>query len=194
MKTIWTVLGDLRIAVVLLMAATATLLIGSVYANRNFSLFMELNRARIQDWLPDQLASRPELVWWIPVLLIVSDSGVGVIVAGLTLIMVLMGVYYIARPKETLSFNAPSGPMASGSLVARSTRIINAGIKKMIYVTPDEKGGMVNHVDRLPLFWRDRARRCDCRQAVCSPETERLARDLFDSSARDWGMKKEGTK
>jgi cytosine deaminase len=74
------------------------------------------------------------------------------------------------------------------------TRIINAGIKKMIYVTPDENGGMVSRMNQLPPFWRQRAEQCEYRQAECAPEIQRIARDLFDFSARNWRMKKEEKK
>lgn len=74
------------------------------------------------------------------------------------------------------------------------TRIINAGIKKMVYVTPDEKGGMVSRMDQLPPFWKERTRQCEYRQAECSPEIQRIARDLFDFSTRSWGIKKKETK
>jgi hypothetical protein len=68
LKPIWNALGDIRLAVILLLTASATLLTGTFYAEDHFSLFMALNHMRIQDWLPAQWASRPELVWWIPVL------------------------------------------------------------------------------------------------------------------------------
>ena len=71
------------------------------------------------------------------------------------------------------------------------TRIINAGIKKMVYVTPDETGGMVSRMDQLPPFWKARADQCEYRQAVCSPEIQQLAQDLFDFTTRTWGMRKE---
>jgi cytosine deaminase len=65
------------------------------------------------------------------------------------------------------------------------TRIINAGIKKMIYVIPDEIGGMVGRMDQLPPFWKKRALQCDYRQAICSPEIQRIAYDLFNFSVRN---------
>ena len=71
MKTIWNTLGDIRVAFLLLMAASATLLAGSFYAGGNFSLFMELNRLRIQDWLPAHLADQPDVVWWVPLLFLI---------------------------------------------------------------------------------------------------------------------------
>ena len=71
------------------------------------------------------------------------------------------------------------------------TRMINAGIKKMLYVIPDEIGGMVGRMDQLPPFWKKRARQCDYRQAVCSPEIQRVAYDLFNFSARNWGLKEK---
>ncbi len=73
-KKIWDMLGDIRISVVLLMAASATLFIGSIYAGRHFSLFRELNRLRVQDWLAVHIRSQPELVWWIPVLFVLMGA------------------------------------------------------------------------------------------------------------------------
>ncbi|MDD2389995.1 MAG: nucleoside deaminase [Desulfobacterales bacterium] len=70
------------------------------------------------------------------------------------------------------------------------TRIINSGIKKMYYITPDESGGMVSRIDKLPPFWKDRAENCDYRPAQCSPEIQQIARDLFDYSMRVWAKKK----
>ncbi|MEE4609255.1 MAG: nucleoside deaminase [Desulfobacteraceae bacterium] len=494
-KTIWNALGDIRLAVILLLAASATLLTGSFYAEDHFSLFMALNHMRIQDWLPPQWASQPALVWWIPVLfaimallgintfvcaanrclrlfgqrrsmargrffylltpslvhflfitimlghlatftagrwqslplaadspiavsreapvyrvetiqdecypdtsalgnrlrqtavtlagaggqtrrlqygqpafidgrflfidkaprgkiahpkpmpagspparrpgpasaeaaqgpntgqpllLIVSDPGLAVIIFGLTLIMALMIGYFLfksrsakwiapvailvllgahpaaapaaeSRPEELAEIEArieklrpdpafhddrygliavsealtslkdgsggigaclvheqtgevvctgrnrqyrpyfrsdlhaemdllnryedwlrKMGGSASGAdprncahLVLVSsvepcpmclTRIINSGIKKLVYVTPDERGGMVSRMDRLPPFWQDRARDCNYRLAVCSPAVRQLAGDLFDFSIRTWDKKKEETK
>ena len=71
------------------------------------------------------------------------------------------------------------------------TRIINAGIKKMVYVTADETGGMVSRMDHLPPFWKARAEQCEYRQAVCSPEIQRIARDLFNFNTRTWGTGKK---
>ena len=70
-KKIWHVLGDTRIAFVLLLAASAILFTGSIYAEYNFSLFRELNRIRIQNWLPTHWAAEPEQVWWVPLLFVV---------------------------------------------------------------------------------------------------------------------------
>lgn len=67
-------LGDIRISFVLLMAASATLFTGSIYAGRHFSLFRELNRLRVQDWLAVHMRSQPELVWWIPVLFVIMGA------------------------------------------------------------------------------------------------------------------------
>ena len=59
------------------------------------------------------------------------------------------------------------------------TRIINAGIEKLLYVAPDENGGMVHRMDQLPPFWKARSEHCEYRKARCSPDVQRLARDLF---------------
>lgn len=71
------------------------------------------------------------------------------------------------------------------------TRIINAGIKKMVYVIPDETGGMVSRMDQLPPFWKERTLQCDYRQAICSPEIQQIAHDLFNFSVRNWGVKEK---
>ena len=71
LKTIWNALGDTRIAVVLLLAASAMLMTGAFIAEGHFSFFMELNHIRIQDWLKVHWTSRPELIWWIPALFII---------------------------------------------------------------------------------------------------------------------------
>ena len=71
------------------------------------------------------------------------------------------------------------------------TRIINAGIKKMVYVVPDETGGMVSRMDQLPPFWKTRALQCDYRQAVCSPEIQKIAHDLFHFTCRTWVLQKQ---
>lgn len=77
MKKIWRLLGDTRIAFLLLLAASATLLTGAFYAEHNFSLYRELNRMRIQDWFPAHWAAEPQLVWWVP-LLFLFMTGLGI--------------------------------------------------------------------------------------------------------------------
>lgn len=74
MRKLWNFLGDIKVAFILLMAASATLMAGAFYAERHFSLFRELNRMRIQDWLPGHLAAQPEWVWWVPVLFVVMAA------------------------------------------------------------------------------------------------------------------------
>ena len=56
------------------MAASATLFIGSNYAGAHFSLFQEMNRFRVPDWLAVHLKAEPELTWWIPVLFIIMGA------------------------------------------------------------------------------------------------------------------------
>ena len=71
------------------------------------------------------------------------------------------------------------------------TRIINAGIKKMYYVVPDEKGGMVSRIKNLPPFWREIAETADYRMADCSTDIQQIARELFSYSMRVWAKKKK---
>ncbi|MEZ4600651.1 MAG: nucleoside deaminase [Syntrophotaleaceae bacterium] len=65
------------------------------------------------------------------------------------------------------------------------TRIINSGIRQMIYIAPDDRGGMVQHMDMLPEFWKKFAAGRDFRQADCSPALRKLAEELFSHSMRD---------
>ena len=71
LKRIWRISGDIKLSFFLLMLASATLFVGSLYANRHFSLFRELNRVRVQDWLSLYMDSKLELVWWVPVLFVI---------------------------------------------------------------------------------------------------------------------------
>lgn len=64
------------------------------------------------------------------------------------------------------------------------TRIINSGIKTVLYVVADEQGGMATRLDQLPPFWRGFAADRKFRKAHCSPELRRLADDLFHFSHR----------
>jgi hypothetical protein len=73
-KRIWDLLGDIRISFVLLMIASATLFTGSIYAGGHFSLFGEMNRLRVQDWLAVHIKAQPELSWWIPMLFVIMGA------------------------------------------------------------------------------------------------------------------------
>ena len=74
LKKICDVLGDIRISFILLMAASATLFIGSSYAGANYSLFQEMNRLKVQEWLAVHLKAEPALTWWIPVLFVIMGA------------------------------------------------------------------------------------------------------------------------
>ncbi|WDP87886.1 MAG: hypothetical protein HUN05_02145 [Desulfobacter sp.] len=64
------------------------------------------------------------------------------------------------------------------------TRIINSGIKTVLYVEEDEQGGMVTRMDQLPPFWKSFASDRQFRRADCSPEIRQMAHDLFHLSSR----------
>jgi cytosine deaminase len=66
------------------------------------------------------------------------------------------------------------------------TRIINSGIKTVLYVVEDKQGGMVTRLDQLPPFWREFATDREFRQANCSPELRQIALDLFHFSHRNF--------
>lgn len=71
------------------------------------------------------------------------------------------------------------------------TRIINSGIKTVLYVVEDREGGMATRVDRLPPFWREFASDRVFRLADCSPELRRIALDLFHFSTRDFARNRK---
>ncbi|CCK79097.1 nucleoside deaminase [Desulfobacula toluolica] len=66
------------------------------------------------------------------------------------------------------------------------TRIINSGIKTVLYVVEDKQGGMATRIDSLPPFWRKFAADREFRQADCSPEIRKIAHDLFHFSHRNF--------
>jgi len=71
------------------------------------------------------------------------------------------------------------------------TRIINSGIKTILYVVEDKQGGMVTRLDQLPPFWREFAADREFRQADCSPELRKIALDLFHFAHRDFARNRK---
>ncbi len=75
------------------------------------------------------------------------------------------------------------------------TRIINSGIKTVLYVVEDKEGGMVTRLDNLPPFWKEFAADREFRPADCSAELRQIAIDLFNFSSRNFAKnrgKKDG--
>ena len=66
------------------------------------------------------------------------------------------------------------------------TRIINSGIKTVLYVVEDREGGMATRLDNLPPFWRGFAADREFRLADCSAELRQIAMDLFHFSSRSF--------
>lgn len=66
------------------------------------------------------------------------------------------------------------------------TRIINAGIKTVLYVVEDREGGMATRLESLPPFWREFAADREFRSADCSAELRQIAMDLFHFSSRSF--------
>jgi cytosine deaminase len=102
---------------------------------------------------------------------------------------------YEDRVKKPRSNGKGSNPRECPHLVLISsvepcpmclTRIINSGIKTVLYVVEDKQGGMVTRLDQLPPFWREFATDREFRQANCSPELRQIALDLFHFSHRDF--------
>lgn len=71
------------------------------------------------------------------------------------------------------------------------TRIINSGIKKVLYVIEDKEGGMATRIDQLPPFWKEFAADREFRKAECSPELSQIAFDMFHLSNRSFAKKQK---
>lgn len=71
------------------------------------------------------------------------------------------------------------------------TRIINSGIKTVLYVAEDKQGGMVTRLDCLPPFWKEFAADRDFRHADCSPKLRQIAHDLFHFHNRDFAKNRK---
>lgn len=100
---------------------------------------------------------------------------------------------YEERMKKTRSREKGIDPRQCKNLVLVSsvepcpmclTRIINSGIKTVLYLVEDKQGGMATRLDCLPPFWREFAADREFRKAACSPELEKIAHDLFHFSQR----------
>ena len=107
---------------------------------------------------------------------------------------------YEDRVKKPRSNGKGSNPRECPHLVLISsvepcpmclTRIINSGIKTVLYVVEDKQGGMVTRLDQLPPFWREFAADREFRQADCSPELRQIALDLFHFSHRDFARNRK---
>ena len=59
------------------------------------------------------------------------------------------------------------------------TRIINTGLKKVLYAASDETGGMAQKISDLPPFWQNMAKNNVYQTAKCSPELAAIAKRLF---------------
>lgn len=112
---------------------------------------------------------------------------------------------YEDRVKKTTSPLDGQDPRACKNLVLVTsvepcpmclTRIINSGIKTVLYVVADEEGGMATRIDHLPPFWREFAADREFKQADCAPELRQIAHDLFHFSNRSFAKnrKKEAKK
>jgi len=64
------------------------------------------------------------------------------------------------------------------------TRIIYTGVKKVYYLAEDPTGGMVRHMKKLPIVFRQFAKGRIYRTARCSPVLRGLARETFAYTAR----------
>jgi cytosine deaminase len=107
---------------------------------------------------------------------------------------------YEDRMKKSTSSKTGENPRKCKNLVLVSsmepcpmclTRIINSGIKTVLYVTEDKEGGMVTRLSSLPPFWREFAADREFRKADCSPELRQIAHDLFHFSHRDFAKNRK---
>lgn len=107
---------------------------------------------------------------------------------------------YENRMKKSTNAQAQENPRECKNLVLVSsmepcpmclTRIINAGIKTVLYVTEDKEGGMVTRMNDLPPFWREFAADREFRKADCSPELQQISHDMFHFSQRDFAKNRK---
>jgi cytosine deaminase len=107
---------------------------------------------------------------------------------------------YEDRMKKSTNAQAGDNPRECKNLVLISsmepcpmclTRIINAGIKTVLYVTEDKEGGMVTRIDSLPPFWREFATDRKFRKADCSPELQQISHDMFHFSHRSFAKNRK---
>ena len=59
------------------------------------------------------------------------------------------------------------------------TRLISSGVNRVLYVAPDEAGGMVHRLNNLPPPWVELAKRQAYGRADCSPELVTAATEIF---------------
>ncbi|MCD4742540.1 MAG: nucleoside deaminase [Desulfobacteraceae bacterium] len=74
------------------------------------------------------------------------------------------------------------------------TRIINSGIKTVLYVVEDKDGGMATRLDCLPPFWKEFAADREFCHADCSPGIRKIAHDLFHFSNRSFAKNTKSKK
>lgn len=107
---------------------------------------------------------------------------------------------YEDRMKKTRSLTKGTNPRKCENLVLVTsmepcpmclTRIINSGIKTVLYLTEDNEGGMVTRIDSLPPFWREFAADREFRKADCSPQLRQIAHDLFHFSHRNFAKNRK---
>jgi tRNA(adenine34) deaminase len=104
---------------------------------------------------------------------------------------------YEDRMKKTRSLGKSTNPRNCENLVLVTSmepcpmclaRIINSGIKTVLYVVEDKQGGMATRINCLPPFWREFAKDREFRKADCSPELAKIAYDLFHFSDRSFAI------
>lgn len=61
-------------------------------------------------------------------------------------------------------------------------RIITAGVRRVYYLAPDTKSGMVHKLKDLPPVWQEIAKGREYAPARCSPELKEIASKIFNYS------------
>ncbi len=109
MKRMLDVIGDLRIAFWLLLAASLVMWIGSLIAAGNYPLIDSMNGVRVQEWLLDNGRDNIGSVWWIPLLfLIFLLLGINTLACTARRILVLLPARKETAPKDFLVAMSPS--------------------------------------------------------------------------------------
>ena len=66
-------------------------------------------------------------------------------------------------------------------------RLLSADIKKVRYVSADPDGGYVQHIDRLPPYWKDQTVDKDYMELQCSPRLKKISYELLTLSLELYG-------
>lgn len=109
LETFLRAIGSTALALALLLAGSALMLVGSVYAGDKESLINQLNESRLQDFLAVSLWPHFSTLWWIPLLLAVLFLlGINGAACALLRIRELIAARRSVAPRALFTASCPS--------------------------------------------------------------------------------------